>query len=303
MISRRSFNRALAGIAMAEVLGGCAGATPDRRTVTGVDAHAHVFLKTLPLVPGHRYTIAYDASLDQYLAMLDRHGMSNGVLIQPSFLGTDNRYLLAALRAQPARLRGIVVIDPARDAEQVAAWTPLGVRGIRLNLIGERDPDFADAAWRALFPLLRAHGWQVELHAEAARLPALMPPLLDAGVDVSLDHFGRPDPRLGIDEPGFRYLLTTAASKRVWVKVSGAYRNDRADRWQASGLAAMRALRDAFGTQRLVWGSDWPHVGYEKAVDDALAYRYLATLLPDEAGRRQVLVDTPAALYRFDGNG
>ncbi|QUN41185.1 amidohydrolase family protein [Burkholderia cenocepacia] len=218
---------------------------------------------------------------------------------------SGHRQPLSACRAAraTARLRGIVVIDPARDAEQVAAWTPLGVRGIRLNLIGERDPDFADAAWRTLFPLLRAHGWQVELHAEAARLPALMPPLLDAGVDVSLDHFGRPDPRLGIDDPGFRYLLTTATSKRVWVKVSGAYRNDRADRWQASGLAAMRALRDAFGTQRLVWGSDWPHVGYEKAVDDALAYRYLATLLPDEAGRRQVLVDTPAALYRFDGNG
>ncbi|AOI86014.1 amidohydrolase family protein [Burkholderia cepacia] len=302
MISRRSFNRALGGFAMAGVLGGCAGAAPGRRTITGVDTHAHVFLKSLPLVPGHRYTIAYDASLDQYLAMLDRHGMSNGVLIQPSFLGTDNRYLLAALRAEPARLRGIVVIDPARDAEQVAAWTPLGVRGIRLNLIGERDPDFSSPAWRALLPLLRQHGWQVELHAEAAHLTALMPPLLDAGVDVSLDHFGRPDPRLGIDDPGFRYLLTTAASKHVWVKVSGAYRNDRADRWQASGLTAMHALREAFGTERLLWGSDWPHVGYEAAVDDALAYRYMETLLPDQAGRRQVLVDTPSAFYGFDRN-
>jgi len=100
MITRRSFNRARVGLALADLLSGCAtSATGRRDTITGIDTHAHVFLKNLPLVPGHRYTITYDASLDQYLAMLDRHGMSNGVLIQPSFLGTDNRYLLSALLA------------------------------------------------------------------------------------------------------------------------------------------------------------------------------------------------------------
>ncbi|MFL9875092.1 amidohydrolase family protein [Paraburkholderia megapolitana] len=300
MVSRRSFNGALAGLAASQILAGCASTTGgEARRITGIDTHAHVFLKNLPLVAGHRYSISYDAPLERYLALLDAHRMSNGVLIQPSFLGTDNTYLLAALKQYPQRLRGIVVLDPATDVERIAEWSQAGARGIRLNLIDHPDPDFSTQTWRTLFPRLREEGWQIELHAEARRLPALLPPLLAEGIDISIDHFGRPDPKLGAADPGFRYLLTTAGSGRVWVKISGAYRNDAPGRWQATGLQLIQPLRETFGPRRLLWGSDWPHVGYESSINYDVAYAYMEQLLPDAEERRQVLVDTPAALFRF----
>jgi len=48
-----------------------------------------------------------------------------------------------------------------------------------------------------------------------------------------------------------------------------------------------------------VWGSDWPHPGPKVHPDDAQLFDLLAVQAPDEATRRRILVDNPAALYGF----
>ena len=280
--------------------------------ITAIDAHAHVFSRDLPLVPGRRYAPAYDAPLSLYLAQLDAQGISHGVLVQPSFLGTDNRCMLRAIAEAPERLRGIAVIDPAAiaaDPGQLDALARAGIVGIRVNLLGAPNPDFASAAWRATLPRIAALGWQIEVHCEAQRLPTVLGPLLaraEDAIDIVVDHFGRPHPMLGVDDPGFRYLLTLGSTRRVWVKVSGAYRNapparpeSNADVGRQTALAAMPLLESAFGLDRLVWGSDWPHTQHERTENYDSVYAMACTLLPTQREREPVLVDTPARLFRF----
>lgn len=291
-------------------LGACA-ATPKPESagkITAIDTHAHVFSHDLPLAQRRRYAPSYDAPLSRYLAQLDAHGVSHGVLIQPSFLGTDNRYLVQSIARAPARLRGIAVIDPAAvaaDPGQLDALARAGVVGIRLNLFSLPDPDYSSAAWQATLDQIASLGWQVEVHCEAQRLPQVVGPLVErkgGGINVVVDHFGRPKPALGVDDPGFRYLLTLGTTRRVWVKVSGAYRNavrkTGAD-GSATALAAMPLLQDAFGLDRLVWGSDWPHTQFENVESYDAVYALMLKLLPTERERRAVLVDTPARLFRF----
>lgn len=284
------------------VLPGCA--TSAQRTgatrPAAVDTHAHVFQRGLALARVRRYAPDYDATLPDYLGMLDRSGIARGVLVQPSFLGTDNSYLVAALAQAPARLRGIAVVAPDTPMEELARMNAAGIVGIRLNLVGGAPiPDFAAGPWRDLLKRAADLGWQVEVHREAADLPRVLPPLLDAGVNVVVDHFGRPAPALGVDDPGFRYLLETGASRRVWVKLSGAYRNGGNDIGQKIALAASPLLRGAFGLDRLVWGSDWPHTQFEKRTDYLRTRQALDSWLPDPGERQVVLVDTPTALFRF----
>jgi predicted TIM-barrel fold metal-dependent hydrolase len=57
-----------------------------------VDCHAHVFHRGLKFVPTRTYTPDYDAPAEQHLAMLDKNGMSHGVIIPISIVGTDNSY-------------------------------------------------------------------------------------------------------------------------------------------------------------------------------------------------------------------
>jgi predicted TIM-barrel fold metal-dependent hydrolase len=157
--------------------------------------------------------------------MLAANGMTQGVLVQPSFLGTDNSYLVAALRKYSDRFRGIAVVEPTISGAELQKLQDAGVVGIRLNLIGLPTPDFASPAWRTLLEELGQRQWQVEVHQSARELPAVVDPLINAGVNVVVDHFGRPDEKLGVDDPGFRYLVTLGRTRKVWVKLSGAYRN------------------------------------------------------------------------------
>lgn len=265
-----------------------------------IDTHAHIFQRGLRLANGRRYAPDYDATLVDYLGVLDRNGIARGVLVQPSFLGTDNSHLLAGLRSSPERLRGIAVVDADVPLADLQAMNAAGIVGIRLNLVGGAAvPDFSSAPWRMLLQRVANLGWQIEVHREAGSLPKILPALLDAGVNVVVDHFGRPDPGLGVDDPGFRFLLEAAASRRVWVKLSGAYRNGANGRGQRVALDAIPLLRTAFGLERLVWGSDWPHTRFETGVDYGEARQAIDTWLPDPEERRIVLEETPRALFRF----
>lgn len=269
----------------------------SKEAIVAVDCHAHVFTRELKLAGERRYAPDYDAAIPDYLSMLAANGMSNGVLIQPSFLGTDNGYLLQALKAAPERLRGIAVVDPTISGAELQELDRLGVVGLRLNLIGLPDPELASPIWQRHLAEVAALGWQIEIQAEARRLPKLMPPLLASGVNLVIDHFGKPDKDLGVDDPGFRTLLSAGSTGKVWVKLSGAYRNG--PNGQQIAVAAAPLLRDALGLDHLVWGSDWPHTQFEKAVTPVAARQALDAWLPDPKERQVVLAQAPRRLFRF----
>lgn len=290
MITRRMFHRALVNFAAASAWTHVARA--EETAVTAVDAHAHVFRRGLPLAASIRYAPDYDATPEDYLKTLEANGISNAVLVQPSFLGTDNSYMLEALKRYPDRFRGIAVVQPDISPDTLRELASVGVVGVRLNLIGAPNPQFDTEPWPMFLKRLADLGWQVEIQAEARRWPELLPLLLESGVTIVADHFGKPDPKLGVDDPGFRELLKAGASGCVWVKISGSYRN-------GAGLpeAAMPLLRDSFDLDHLVWGSDWPHTQFEKATNYTTVRRELDVWLPDANNRRTVLLDAPSKLF------
>jgi predicted TIM-barrel fold metal-dependent hydrolase len=268
--------------------------------VIAVDTHAHIFATGLELAEVRRYAPTYDAPVESYLAALDANAIGCGVLVQPSFLGVNNDYMIDALRRFPDRLRGIAVVDPQIDTGSLDRMDAAGVVGIRLNLQRLPIPAFTKGAWPKFLAHLRRLDWQVEIIRESADLPFLIEPLLDAGVNIVVDHFGRPDAATGIDDPGFQYLLSRGRSRRVWVKLSGGYRNWPGD---SAGDVARRSaalLLEAMGPERLVWGSDWPHTQNEDDVSFAETLQNLTDWVPDPADRRIVLQDTPLRLFRFN---
>jgi predicted TIM-barrel fold metal-dependent hydrolase len=222
-----------------------------------VDTHAHVFTRDLAFTAHRRYTPAYDATADDFRAVLDRNGVGEAVLVQPSFLGTDNSFMLAAIAARGGRLRGIAVVDPAATDRELDALAAGGVVGIRYNLVGADAGIIAGADYAALSRRVAARGWQIELHADGPDLPTLLDLLLPLGTPVVVDHFGRPDPQRGPDDPGFRRLLAAGPHAQLFVKISGSYRCG------GRGAEYARALLGTLGPTRLLWGSDWPFTQFE----------------------------------------
>jgi predicted TIM-barrel fold metal-dependent hydrolase len=226
-----------------------------------IDAHTHVFRRDLPMAPGRRYAPAYDASPKDLFSHLDANRLDQAVLVQPSFLGTDNSYMLAAIAAAPDRLRGIAMVAPEAGDKQLDELARGGVVGVRFNLVGAPMPELRSMAWTTLLRRIVALGWHVELHREARDLHLLIQSALEAGARVVVDHYGRPDPVRGLADPDLNRLLAFASSRRVWVKLSAGYRCSTDSRGFESDAAARFA--STFGADRLLWGSDWPHTQHE----------------------------------------
>ncbi|CAB3764826.1 amidohydrolase family protein [Paraburkholderia humisilvae] len=270
-----------------------------------VDTHAHVFVRGLPLAAQRRHAPEYDATPEAYASYLQPHGLSHAVLVQPSFLGIDNHFFVDVMTRFPYRFRGIAVVAPSVGDAELDALAQAGVVGIRLNLMGLPIPDLATREWRNVLSHINALGWHVEVHCEAVDLPAVVGTLLAHRCTVVVDHFGRPSPELGADDPGFRYLLSVASTGRVWVKLSGAYRSvpsgsvhDRDGTELGARLAA--PLLAAFTPARLVWGSDWPHTQHRQCVDYDTTRMALDHWVPNAAQRETILTRSPQTLYRFD---
>jgi predicted TIM-barrel fold metal-dependent hydrolase len=273
--------------------------TGDKR-ITAIDAHAHVFVRGLPLAQQRRHAPDYDATLDAYAGHLLSNGVSHAVLVQPSFLGTDNSFFLDVVKRYPRRFRGVAVVDCAVTDSELALLDRTGVVGIRLNLIGLKLPQLTAPDWQRLFARVNALGWHVEVHREAVDLHAVVGPLLEQGCTVVVDHFGRPDPHTAAGDPGFKYLLSVGATGRVWVKLSAAYRSAVNDDGTALGMSLASRILDAYTPDRLVWGSDWPHTQHQHIVDYDAARRALDQWVPDGAQRESILTSSARTLYRFD---
>jgi len=276
------------------------------------DCHMHVIgpFARYPLAAERAYNVP-EAPLEAHERMKRRAGLERTVLVQASGHGNDNRAMLAALAELGERGRGVAVLDANAPAEDLEKLHAAGVRGLRLNLQSlpsRYGSDYARLVGdyeRLLAPL----GWHLQVFANAATLQRLEPLLERCRVNVVIDHMGLPDAAAGIEQPGFQAVLRLMRKDHVWVKLAGADRITRSSGRLRDAMAFMQALA-AVAPQRLVWGSDWPHIGFHSGEqvrgDAVLPYRnvdvrellgVLFEAIPDAQAIGAILAGNPARLY------
>jgi len=267
------------------------------------DTHAHVLgpAARYDYSPARVYTPP-DCLAKDYRHMLDTLGVTRAVLVQPSVYGTDNAAMLDAMKADPQRLRGVAVVDPAIDNAELETMHAAGVRGVRVNIVDVKDRKQGSLPMDLLRPLaarIAPLGWHMEFLMHADEFPDLDRSFADFPVPVVLGHLGYMKTALGIDAPGFQALLRLMQAGRAWVKLTGPYRISGQPMPHADTVPFAHALLEA-NADRVIWGSDWPHVMMKGAMpnDGDLADLLLAWV-PDVALRERVLVGNPARLYGF----
>lgn len=243
-----------------------------------VDTHAHIYLTNQPLVAGATHRPRRAFTTEDYLRTLDEHGVLAGVIAAPSFLGSYNDYTLDALRRH-RRLRATAIVEPGIDIYSLKAMDADGIIGIRFSLRDYAElPDLRSSEYQRLLRRIADLDWHVHLYAEGERIAALAPVLIEAGVKLVIDHFGNPTPALGEASPGFQAALRAVQSGRGWVKISAPYRSPGCDH---SALTT-KLLAEA-GTERLLFGSDWPFVGHEDKVTYRETVDWFERFVPDPA--------------------
>ena len=273
----------------------------DKGKVTGIDCHAHIMALDFPLASDIHSRPARDVSAKEYLEVLHNHGISHGVLTAPSFYGANNALLFDALRSFPDQLRGTAIIDPATEIialeRQLQLMQEIGIVGIRLNWNKKKVlPDINSAQYKRLLALAKDLNLHIELFIEDHLQEQVVPPILASGATLVLDHFGNPDPKLGVNSPSFQNTLRALEDGQAWVKLSAPY---RVGSLNGVGIKPYVDALVAANPKQLVWASDWPWLSYENQFNYADCLTWIQSAVDDSVIWEDIFIHNPKTLFHF----
>lgn len=225
--------------------------------------------------------------------LLQRHGFDGCVAVQAAQSEVETDFLLE-LTAKHDFIKGVVGWVDLRAEnidERLAYYRQFAkLKGFRHILQGEADralmlrPEF-----RRGISALGQYGFTYDLLilpdqlTYAAELASAFP-----NQAFVLDHIAKPLIKSGKTEPWRRDLQALATHENVLCKVSGLLTEADWQRWQPTDFRPyLDVVFDAFGTQRVMFGSDWPVCevagGYSRTI--SLLNDYLTSFSPTEQAR------------------
>ena len=265
------------------------------------DSHFHVFgaPERYPYAADLRYKPPH-APLKDYLAHAASLGIDRYVFVQPSAYGRDNACMLDAMReVGPERCRGIVDIDENAGDAALERLHAAGVRGVRINVnpIKPPEPGFS----KSMLPRITRMdarcaelGWMLDFLTPGWLTHELIPAFRRLQVPFSVAHMGMFLAKDGVPRD---FVSFVKANRNCWIKLTGVYRISSAPQF-ADAAPLARALIEA-APDRVIWGSDYPHVSFADRVHTEELFALLTTWAPDERTRRMILSDNPARCFGF----
>lgn len=265
------------------------------------DCHMHVFDARFPAVSDASFTPP-TLGVAAYRKVQARLGLERVIVVQSLAYGADNRCMVEALAALGDVARGVAVVRPDVTEVELEQLTAAGVRAVRFLMVpGGVLP------WEVLPEVAaRVHqfGWHLNVQMDGRELPQRTAMLRALPGQLIVDHVGMFKEPIAPEHPGFRALLDLLDGGRVWVKLSAPYAGGRTGPppYREVGVLARRLTATA--PDRMLWGSDWPHVfttqvRKQPAEDDAMLLDLLLDWADDEHTRDAILADNPARLFGF----
>jgi predicted TIM-barrel fold metal-dependent hydrolase len=268
-----------------------------------IDTHVHVFEPGYRLSAGRGYTPPY-STLEDLKQLHATLGIERVVFTQPSVYGTDNSAILDATAVlnsdNPGRARCIVALDMKIADDEIAALDACGVRGVRLNTDNKGGMPIRMDEIPELAARIRPFGWHIEFLFPGKDILELMPVFTALKAPMSIAHFAYQPATAGVNAPGRRALVELAKRGNTWVKISGANRVSATDLPPYDDVKPMAEALIEAAPQRIMWGTDWPHPNkYVVNPNDGDLVDAFGDWVSDAAMRRRIMVETPAAFYRF----
>jgi predicted TIM-barrel fold metal-dependent hydrolase len=263
------------------------------------DSHVHVFEPDAryPSVETPHYTLP-DGGLDKLRRMTEVLSLKRFVIVQPSYYGTNNDCMLDALATTGPIARGVAMLGESYTDEELLDMHARGVRALRLDLFLRSSWPTNDIIAYIEHSVRRtkAIGWHVQFYTPGWVVRDLLPYLTGLEATFVIDHMGYMLESDGLTRADFDRLIDMISRGRAWIKLSAPYRlakDGNFERLKPMARAIIEAAPD-----RVIWGSDWPHIP-EGGKDTGALVNLLADWAPAAEVRKRILVDNPARLFGF----
>ena len=231
-----------------------------------VDAHLHVWSDDFERYPFAEGVATKDGAPVELLnETMEEAGVDKAVIVQPAYYLYDNRYVAECLRRFPGKFAAIGLLDRhAKDApDQLQRLAEEdGFAGLRIHLSRPDDPaEWAapdqDPTWQRAEKL----GATFIVYGPAPLLPAVEPIIARfPDVKVVLDHMGRAPTDEDPPYPVLSIVLNMAKHPNVYVKFTPQLPTSKLPYPHEDAFPTYERIYDAFGPERLMWGTDFPHV-------------------------------------------
>lgn len=274
------------------------GPVPMLKTPAGAtDCHMHFYLDGFVSQPGGP-PIAELATPEDYAVVQKRLGLERVVITQSNAYQFDNGSTLAALdRIGKANARAVIAVSPEMSVAQLRELDERGVRAARImDLAGA----VRIADMKPVERLVREVGWHLMVQFNGREIERHLPALESIETNYVIDHIGKFIDPVPADDPRVDVILRLIDKGNAWFKIAGAYETSLTGAPDFADVAPIAKRVIAHAPERVLWGSNWPHVGVARPdyPDDAVLLDVLLDWAPPET-RRKILVDNPAELYGF----
>jgi predicted TIM-barrel fold metal-dependent hydrolase len=278
-----------------------------------VDAHQHLWeLAEHPqtwMNPGTDGAISRDFVVDDLRAAAATVDLTATVVVQSVNDANETTHLLARAEAASDLIAGVVGwadLTASDLDDQLSHWQsePGGHRLVGLRHLVQNE---TDAGWldrpdvRRGLRCLARHEMVFDLLVNDVHLPAAIRVASDLPeMRFVLDHLGKPPLRSGQLNQWTTRLRELGKVPNVWAKVSGLVTEAAPGKRSAALLQpAVDVALDAFGPQRLMFGSDWPVCLLATSYTDvvSIAQQLLTSL--SETEQQQVFSHSAVEFYRL----
>jgi L-fuconolactonase len=261
-----------------------------------IDIHPHIISddeKRYPPAPlfGKRSDWSQErpSTVESLIAAMDAAGVARAAVVHSSTTyGFDNSYVVDGCNRYPDRLAAVGSVDMLADdvATTIRRWADNGLAGLRIFTGGSTkdfDPSELDnprsfKAWETLAEL----GLPMCIQTGPIGLPQVaMLARKFPSVNIILDHLGRPDVLDGPPYANAASLFELADIPNIFMKLTPRIFGD-VKKDQASAETFFPRVVEAFGAQRMAWGSNFPTSPGTLAEILATARAGLASLSADD---------------------
>lgn len=275
--------------------------SPPLLPANACDSHIHIFDTRFAEEP--RYIEPFrGATATDYLHVQRKLGTHRVVIIQAKRYDTDNACLLDALAQLGDNARGIAVVSLDIDESTLRDLDSRGVRGLRFSVWNPADTVMTIDMLEGLARRIATLGWHVQLHMTGEQIVQNAALLRRLPCSMVFDHMIRLPPREAMRHPAWSVVQDLLQSGKCWIKLSGPYLNSVIGGPDYPEAAAVAAELARCAPERLVWGSDWPHVTELTAgrrIDTVHLLELFGQWVPSPELSKRILVENPARLYGF----
>lgn len=235
-----------------------------------IDAHVHVWTPEKAAYPissnfSSKEMDPPSFTPEELFAEQEGTGVTRTVLIQMSFYEFDNSYMLDTMKKYPGRFSGVGIVDHSKNelvvSGEMKRLKKHGVRGFRLYAFPDRVKDWESSeGMNTMWMAGAEEGLAMCCLTDPDALPVVKK-MCEAYPDttVVIDHFARVGMKGTVDPAQVKALQELAEFPKTYVKTSAFYALGQKKPPYTDLAPLVKSMVDAFGSGRLMWGSDCPY--------------------------------------------